>query len=192
MFNRTGCKRETDWDGGGRSERAIGADDWRFAPPEASWAHLHVQRSLSLSLVLNWLPVWVRLLVLPAVPLNPSAWRLERVEENRKTKKTFANSAVRLEYSTTSQCWTACWEVKVTPSCTISGVFITKALIGRHSRSQKFKRTHWNVLFKKVTIIDHEKILFSPQCDQIWQISSIRLKWKQMWNHLELWPEIYV
>lgn len=46
-------------------------------PPDASWEHLQVQRSLSLSLVLNWLPVCVRLLVLPAVPLNPSAWRLD-------------------------------------------------------------------------------------------------------------------
>lgn len=42
-------------------------------PPDASWAHLQVQRSLSLSLVLNWVPVWVRLLVRPAVPLKPSA-----------------------------------------------------------------------------------------------------------------------
>lgn len=40
------------------------------APPEASWAHLQVQWSLSLSLVLNGVPVWERLLVLPAVPLK--------------------------------------------------------------------------------------------------------------------------
>lgn len=38
-------------------------------PPEASWAHLQVQRSLSLSLVLNWVPEWARLLIRPAVPL---------------------------------------------------------------------------------------------------------------------------
>lgn len=38
-------------------------------PPEASWAHLQVQRSLSLSLVLNWVPEWARLLTRPAVPL---------------------------------------------------------------------------------------------------------------------------
>lgn len=38
-------------------------------PPEASWAHLQVQWSLSLSLVLNWVPEWAKLLIRPAVPL---------------------------------------------------------------------------------------------------------------------------
>lgn len=42
-------------------------------PPEASWAHRQVQRSLSLSLVLNWVPEWARLLIRPAVPLKFSA-----------------------------------------------------------------------------------------------------------------------
>lgn len=60
-------------------------------PPDASCAHLQVQRSLSLSLVLNWLPAWERLLVRPAVPLKPSAWRLER-----KKKNEYRNSAKKL------------------------------------------------------------------------------------------------
>lgn len=75
MFSKMGYKerRET---GGGRWEAE--------APPDASWAHLQVQRSLSLSLVLNWVPAWVRLLVRPAVPLKPSAWRLELGEQKKK------------------------------------------------------------------------------------------------------------
>jgi len=61
MFNKKCCK-----------ERQIKMKQLRV-PPDASWEHLQVQRSLSLSLVLNGVPVWVRLLVRPAVPLKPSA-----------------------------------------------------------------------------------------------------------------------
>lgn len=64
MFNKTCCKE-------GQIE--TGEVEGICKPPDASWAHLQVQRSLSLSLVLNWVPVWVRLLVRPAVPLKPSA-----------------------------------------------------------------------------------------------------------------------
>lgn len=70
MCNRIHYK-ETDWNGSGRGAEAGGGG--HCIPPDASWAHLQVQRSLSLSLVLNWVPVWVRLLVRPAVPLKRSA-----------------------------------------------------------------------------------------------------------------------
>lgn len=71
MFNRIRYK-ETDWNGSGRGAEA-GGGGGHCVPPDASWAHLQVQRSLSLSLVLNWVPVWVRLFVRPAVPLKRSA-----------------------------------------------------------------------------------------------------------------------
>lgn len=78
MFNTMGYK-----------ERQIETevDEEKQIPPDASWEHLQVQRSLSLSLVLNWVPVWVRLLVRPAVPLKCSAWRLDLGQQEKNFSK---------------------------------------------------------------------------------------------------------
>lgn len=69
-------------------------------PPEASWAHRQVQRSLSLSLVLNWVPEWARLLIRPAVPLKFSAWRLyfqKKKKERKKRILTYSKGLNRIE-----------------------------------------------------------------------------------------------
>lgn len=84
-------------------------------PPDASCAHLQVQRSLSLSLVLNWLPAWERLLVRPAVPLKPSAWRLERKKKmNIEIQQKSSAAGAPIHYL--KPCWATCWMLQMTVS----------------------------------------------------------------------------